>query len=256
MSLSKAVKFQFLAAQLTENETRLFINSVLQNHSQYIKMALFHRITILNIIQTRKKKPKPIKKQNIKLDSIPKSLIGVIASFLNQKNYINFSKCNRYIYLGCYTPNLMQELILDDKDHSSVNLCLYPSITYLHFNLQSTHELMRNTSITNVPVINQLEAMALNGVERNDCDINVFMTQNGINTNTITELTLNTFGKPNDKFDNAKFMQLLTKFPNINSLHFGGVYSDFDPNDIKKLYPNLKGLTLNSDTQQINISLL
>eukprot|EP01084_Bolivina_argentea_P286153 490839_1 len=153
MSLSKAVKFQFLAAQLTENETRLFINSVLQNHSQYIKMALFHRITILNIIQTRKKKPKPIKKQNIKLDSIPKSLIGVIASFLNQKNYINFSKCNRYIYLGCNT------LILYKKAHSSVNLCLYPSIKCLVMNMNSMNKLMINTSINDAPVINQLKTM-------------------------------------------------------------------------------------------------
>eukprot|EP01084_Bolivina_argentea_P286152 490838_1 len=173
MSLSKAVKFQFLAAQLTENETSLFINKLFQNHPKHINMALFnHMLNVLttaesdninelisNIIQSRKKKPKPIKKQNIKLDSIPKSLIGVIASFLNQKNYINFSKCNRYIYLGCNTPNLIQVLILYKKPHSSVNLCLYPSIKCLVMNMNSMNKLMINTSINDAPVINQLKTM-------------------------------------------------------------------------------------------------
>eukprot|EP01084_Bolivina_argentea_P286150 490836_1 len=145
MSLSKAVKFQFLAAQLTENETSLFINKLFQNHPKHINMALFnHMLNVLttaesdninalisNIIESRKKNQQQMRKQSLKLDCVPKPLVGVIASFLDQWDYIDFSKCNRYIYLGCNTPNLMQQLILFKKAHSSINLCLYPSIKSL-----------------------------------------------------------------------------------------------------------------------------
>ncbi len=99
-------------------------------------MLLFH--FMLNILRNNES-------DNIKLDSIPKSLIGVIASFLNQKNYINFSKCNRYIYLGCNTPNLMQELNLYEIN-ASVNLCLYPSIKHFKLNFNKVSKLMINTS--------------------------------------------------------------------------------------------------------------
>eukprot|EP01084_Bolivina_argentea_P046518 85671_1 len=102
-------------------------------------------------------------------------------------------------------------------------------------NMNKMNKLMINTSINNAPVMNQLKTMVLDVDKRNDCDINSCMTQNIIYTNTVTELTLFSFGKSNNKFDNLKFIQLLTKFPNINYLQFKGVYSDFDPNDIKKI---------------------
>eukprot|EP01084_Bolivina_argentea_P126538 224031_1 len=115
MSLSKAVKFQVLVNQLTQNEICSFINKLFEDHPKCIQMGLFYYLLhtppnnesnninklISNIIQSRKKKPKQTTKQNIKLDSVPKPLIGVIASFMSQFDYIDFSKCNRYIYLGC-----------------------------------------------------------------------------------------------------------------------------------------------------------
>eukprot|EP01084_Bolivina_argentea_P130647 230625_1 len=127
MSLKTAINFRFLINQLTQTETHQFINELLDPN--IIITALFNHILeesthkqfngdhindiISNIILSRKKKPKPtIPIQTIQLNQLPKRLIGVISSFITQKDYIHFSQNNRWIYLGCNTPNLLQELNL------------------------------------------------------------------------------------------------------------------------------------------------
>eukprot|EP01084_Bolivina_argentea_P282810 484191_1 len=271
MSLTKAVKFRSLTTQLNKNETRQFMHYLSDNHFKLIEKALFDQILnvfsineaeninqlISNIIQSRKEKPKPIQPQNIKLDNLPKSLIGVTASFLTQYDYINFSKCNRSIFIGCNSPNLMQEFIMV-SNHPAVNLALYPSITNLYINFCRVHELMIQTPITDLPVINQLTHMSLSGNQTN-CDIDPFMTQNIINTNTVTQLQLFNLGSRsniNHSFNPIKLIKILNKFPNISYLHLAQIYSSFDPNKIKKLYPNLKGLALSTQSPQRNMSLL
>eukprot|EP01084_Bolivina_argentea_P081343 147303_1 len=127
MTLCKAIQFRHLLSQLTTIETKQFINQLTHDSSNnIINNALFQFCkkssnneqtdTINNlltkIIRSRKKKPKTITTQNIKLHTLPKQLIGVISSFLNQYDYINFSKSNRFIFIGCNTPNLLQELNL------------------------------------------------------------------------------------------------------------------------------------------------
>eukprot|EP01084_Bolivina_argentea_P081342 147302_1 len=126
MSVCKAIQFRHLSSQLTEFETKHFLTKVINNHSDTINKALFlfcikssnnedvdtFNNLLTKIIRSRKKKPKTITTQNIKLHTLPKQLIGVISSFLNQYDYINFSKSNRFIFIGCNTPNLLQELNL------------------------------------------------------------------------------------------------------------------------------------------------
>eukprot|EP01084_Bolivina_argentea_P049575 91168_1 len=151
MSLCKAIKYRHLASQLTVTETRQFLNE-LNDPNDIINKALFqfcihssndeHANSINNIltkiITSRKKKPKPTTTQNIKLDQFPKQLIGVISSFLNQYEYINFSKSNRFIFLGCNTPNLLQKLNINEiKNYSSINLKLFPSIKTFKLNLNT-----------------------------------------------------------------------------------------------------------------------
>eukprot|EP01084_Bolivina_argentea_P185563 319981_1 len=92
MYVVKGVKFRYLAAQLTRTEMCGFIDKLLDIDKDIIVKALFSAILdvtntvnadnmnnlISNIIQSRKQKPTPIPKQNMKLDQIPKQLIGVI----------------------------------------------------------------------------------------------------------------------------------------------------------------------------------
>eukprot|EP01084_Bolivina_argentea_P194917 334508_1 len=120
MALTQAVRFRWLETQLTIKECHQFMNKLLDQNRDMIMKALFNQILketneeqcngnkinniISKIIQSRKKKPKPIGIQNIKLNQLPKGLIGVIASFLNQYDYFHFSFTNRFIYLGCNSP--------------------------------------------------------------------------------------------------------------------------------------------------------
>eukprot|EP01084_Bolivina_argentea_P052373 96227_1 len=159
MSVNKAIKFRYLAAQLTNEETHFFINKLIENHTNTILNALFHQMAkvrindssendsinniISNIILSREKKPKIFVPQNIKLDQIPQKLIGIISSFLNQHEYIHFSQLNRFIYLGCNTPNTLQVLNLrKTKNYSSVNLYLFPSLKELKLNVRKCNQLM------------------------------------------------------------------------------------------------------------------
>eukprot|EP01083_Nonionella_stella_P283220 963848_1 len=74
-----------------------------------------------NIILSREKEKEQNKtvvgltdSPNIKLDCLPKRLVGEISSFLSQSDYINLSKTNRFIYMGCNSPNKLLELRLMD----------------------------------------------------------------------------------------------------------------------------------------------
>eukprot|EP01084_Bolivina_argentea_P136758 240856_1 len=122
MSVKKAIKFRFLAAQLRTQETHLFVNRLIDINKNTIISALFHQMIstpithdqsattdhineiISNIILSRQEKPKAIQTQNVKLDQIPQKLISVISSFLYLYEYIDFSQTSRFIYLGCNTP--------------------------------------------------------------------------------------------------------------------------------------------------------
>eukprot|EP01084_Bolivina_argentea_P113477 202222_1 len=126
MSLCKGIKCRHLSSQLTKTERKQFLNELSNGINNIINKALFEfcikssnnsSVNTINnlltkIIRSRKKKPKRITTENIKLDIIPRQLIGHISSFLYQYDYINFSKTNRFIFLGCNTPNLLQELNL------------------------------------------------------------------------------------------------------------------------------------------------
>eukprot|EP01084_Bolivina_argentea_P008006 14983_1 len=175
MSLTEAIKFGFLSAQLTTEEMFQLAKRLINNDINIINSALFNYIKniqtsnindiISNIILSRKKKPKPIPSQHIKLDQLPKRLIGVIASFLQQndffKDYTDFSQTNRWIYLGCNSPNLMQQLSLTDvNDYSLVNLALYPSVKHLKINLPQHQKLFPTQPAA--PVMNQLKWLMLN----------------------------------------------------------------------------------------------
>eukprot|EP01084_Bolivina_argentea_P300220 517604_1 len=133
MALTEAIRFRWLESQLSTNECHQFVNKLLHQNRDIIAQALFKQILkdtnehngieinniISKVIQSRQNKPKPIATQNIKLDQLPKRLIGVIASFCNQNDYFDFSFTNRFVYLGCNSPNLLQELDLNEINNYS-----------------------------------------------------------------------------------------------------------------------------------------
>eukprot|EP01083_Nonionella_stella_P172219 590319_1 len=183
MTLCKAVQFRFLDAQLTQTERNKFLSELQDLNTNIISSALFHYIRHLSpnnisnaddmnnlmskIILSRSKEQKQnvtalVDSAKIKFDRIPNLLIGEISSFLEQSDYINLSKTNRFIYMGCNAPNKLQVLDLRKlKHYSAINLELYPSVHHLALNLFKFNQLM--PQITRVPVLNELQSLEFNG---------------------------------------------------------------------------------------------
>ena len=138
MQLPNLIAFKELAAQLSPGEAHQFITHLSMQHSDLLISALFTHLTsihtvpsthptftigkinnmITGILESRKEKDLFKEPSALRLDSLPRSLIGVTASFLEQRDYARFSHCNRLIYLGCNLPNHLQELNLLGIDFS------------------------------------------------------------------------------------------------------------------------------------------
>eukprot|EP01084_Bolivina_argentea_P171065 296378_1 len=127
--LPKAIKCRSLINQLTKQEYTRFLNKlVIGNKTSLITSSLFHYFSqtshvlkadhdsddlddinsiLTNVIQSRQNKQKSQPNQpvvNIKLNELPKAIIGYIASNLEQNDYFRFQKTNRSIFIGCNTP--------------------------------------------------------------------------------------------------------------------------------------------------------
>eukprot|EP01084_Bolivina_argentea_P127162 224950_1 len=270
MQLNKAIKFRYLSAQLTVTEHRHFIHKLLDYNTNIINSALFYQILnqsinnstqsdhintlVSNIILSRKKKSKPHTTQTIKLDLIPKSLIGVTASFLEQSDYINFSKSNRIIFIGCNSPNLLQQLDLRKiRNYNSINLSSFPSTKKLSFHLKKFDQFPHAYTL---PAINELKCIDINENKKGHSNIDIFINQNLINTSTITQLKCSWFGKSDKLFNRHKFIELLTKFPSLQHLHLFFVFVGIDCNQLKQTLPYLKALTVNGGAETRNKQLI
>eukprot|EP01083_Nonionella_stella_P315231 1138163_1 len=266
--VSKALKFRALCAQLTPTETKSFINSVIDVNGTVLFSALFHLIRssctykdidadclnhmLSDIILSRKKKPKPDAIVTKNINSLPPALIGHTASFLPQSDYIKLSTCARSLFIGCNTPNQMQELNLlkrEWKHHPTIDLAQFPSIKHLAIHYHKLGELLPNYLMSGASICRELNAMTFDGNHRpNICkeEIQIFTEKEYINMHNVSDLTLQDFGKPGRHFDEANFQFLTSKlsFPNIQCLNLINICCHFDSKQIKKLFPALTGLSI------------
>ena len=162
-------------------------------------------------------------------------MIGYTASFLTQCNYFNLSACNRSIYLGCNTPNLLQELNLfsNNIDFTKINLELYPSIKDLTIKLDNFNKILKKGQL------NQLQCLCLNGWESIDEKLQEFTDNNFIKFKNITSLNCVEFNA-----EHITFTKFLSQFTNLQHLVLNGVDVDFDVNAIKNVLCNLTELLL------------
>ena len=113
----------------------------------------------------------------MKMDELPSPIIGEIASFLSQKEYALFSRCNRSVFTSSNSPNTLQQLSMfrmSGMDYSHVQLQNYPQIKSLTF-LTSKFNTITLPSNT---ICNRLERIFI------DCDdtkFTRFLNQNVIN---------------------------------------------------------------------------
>ena len=144
MALVQAIKFRNLAAQLSTAETLSFVTELALSDPEVIVRSLSSRFihqstrsdelvantkcnSILStIIQSRHSDDS--ESYDNKLDTLPRRIIGICASFLDQTSHAALSSTNRSTYLGCNTPILLQELTVkykSDSDHSLLDVSTF-----------------------------------------------------------------------------------------------------------------------------------
>ena len=168
--------------------------------------------TTSDIIQDRDTKSNPRNRPNIK--NMPTCLVGTIASFLSQRNYIKFSRTNRKVYVDCNSPNRLQKLRLERcTDYSTVPLKHFPQIKCLAFNLKQICE-FKVVNAQRFGFCNQLETMIIDGKDGTIADINLLINDSSRCFSSIRSLTLKEFGG-SSKLDPAAVIQILSKFDKL-----------------------------------------
>eukprot|EP01083_Nonionella_stella_P154491 497853_1 len=119
---------------MAHSHSNVILSAILQyvlRSNQIDEVPHFNEL-VSNIIRSREGKPKQLAPKDMKLHEFPRPVIGYIASFLYHWDYIDFSMTNRSIYLGCNSPNVLQELSLRKvKDYSDVCFASFPSVKTL-----------------------------------------------------------------------------------------------------------------------------
>ena len=277
MSVTAAVKFRHTINQFSTKETLQFVNQLALSHIEIIKTALFAHIlnpshtqqiateninhTISNIIALRK--PKPLPKYQInhyKLSQIPKALIGYVSSFLPQTDYAHFSQCNRFIYLSCNEPNLLQKLdLLKLKNYAHINFKLYRSVKALELYLHSFQTAQFHTEqslLQNIPIMPKLQSIHFNAKWSKHCkDIaSVLHSINDLNTRHITSLKLSHLLFFINKAKAPMLLSvLMSKFANIDCLCLENVFVSLEIDKLKYIFYGLKELKLYGTDQTIKL---
>ena len=251
------IKFRLLADQLNESEFKRFISQFLIEHMgkncilnllfEYFKKNDIDTKPITNhmseIIKSRKETSSTCKSKPIIIDKLPTNLIGCVASFLEMNSYINFEKTNRTIYIGCNSPNKLEEFPQSTmmKYPCTGNMNKYKYIKKLAINIKYFNNKLsfKNQTIwRDKNLINQLILSNENGDEK---DVDVFIENNYINYNKIKKFAFNTFSNQNT----FSFYNLLSRLTNIEVLYFYKVYltqhNNYKDEVIRKWFPKLKG---------------
>ena len=159
MTLVPAIEFRDLVAQLTEDETQVFISKLALADPQLIISSLSSRFIwqsknerddhqntecnemISTIIQSRDEECS--KASNGGLDTLPRRLIGICGSYLDQTGHAALSVCDRATFLGCNSPIMLTELSVWYQCSSELelpDLSIFPFCNKLTFRVDSDED--------------------------------------------------------------------------------------------------------------------
>ena len=152
MALVPAIEFRNLLDQLTAEETDSFIADLTKSHPQLIIELLSSRFinqsstgttnplnshcidSISTIILSRDPDKNSTASNDVKLNTLPLRLIGLLSSYLDQKSNRRLSVCSRSTYLGTNSPIMLQELDVSysfQSDCRNLDLSLFPMVNAL-----------------------------------------------------------------------------------------------------------------------------
>jgi len=121
MSTAPLITFRKLFSQLTASTLLRFI----AKNQPMLECALFCYLgreeNKHNLLKTNVELANIIRNNSnnhvhteVRLDSMAATLIGLTASFLDQKSYTCFARTNRTCYLACNSPNQLEELMIQE----------------------------------------------------------------------------------------------------------------------------------------------
>eukprot|EP01084_Bolivina_argentea_P273586 466071_1 len=98
----------------------------------------------------------------LKIEYLPKNLIGEIASYLDQKHYSYFIQTNRKLYMNCNQPKTLQQIHINSKtNYKHINFAKYSTIKQISFKMKSIQLIVPINMDATAPIIINLLNMTL-----------------------------------------------------------------------------------------------
>ena len=175
-------------------------------------------------------------------DRMASSLIGHTASFLDQYSFSRLSVANRACYLGCQSPNTLQELDLFkmcNECASSMNLLAFSSVKCITLSpIDFTQQFVIESLKKYFPRLNKLIFVGAINAEA----ISKFIQKSGIDFKNITNLTCHEIYGSDNTLSN-----LLSQFCNLKSLFLSESCAPIDVQHLQGVLRNVTSLGLFHD---------
>ena len=194
---------------------------------------------ISKIIEEREPEDEQI--TSIRLTHLPSSLVGEIASNLQQPDYISFSKTNRKLFIDSNSPNRLRRMILikGNYNYSALRLEHFRQIKHLSLSLNRISELYGPDDQIFYGN-NRMESMAIECSDAEISDFDWFIYDKSQCFRTIKKLVMISF-KGNCEIGALCLLDLLRKFEGLESLRMVNleIYGEIDENDLQTICPML-----------------
>ena len=179
-----------------------------------------------------------------RITHLPASLVGEIASNLNQLDYIAFSKTNRKIFVDCNTPNRLQSINVQPEQYrySRLRLANFPQIRKFDFELDRITEFHK----TNDQIFhgnNRLRTMAIRCGWAHDTDIDCLISDQSRCFSSIQCLILDD-EDGSGVMESIHLLKLMSKFQGLKALSVRNleICGQINVDDLRGLCPMISDL--------------
>ena len=238
VSILPAIKFKTLIDQLNDNEfdkllskfcqrvgreeiLRLMWDTLYNSHFNAMEGEILSIMQQRNLKATNPSNPTVTPISSCSIATLPTTMVGEIASYLDQKAYARFSITNRKMFVNCNSPNRLVALNLDRvEDFTFVSLANYRHLTSLEFALVNIDDF----DCSLISRCNRLQTLMISAAYR--CytyNLRRFIGKIDGAFTEVTSLALYGFMKLTEQDLNAPlppglFAQLLALFPALTHL--------------------------------------
>ena len=176
---------------------------------------------------------------------LPASLMGEIASNLDQLDYIAFSKTNRKTFVDCNAPNRLQSMNVqtDQYNFSGLSLANFPQIRNFEFDLDRITE-FHKTNDQMFHGNNRLKTMAIRCGWTKNTDIDYLISDQSRCFSLIQCLILE--DEDDCSMESNHFQKILSKFQGLKALTVRNLYISgrINVDDFRSLCPMISELKL------------